>query len=428
MVRLPADSLAWAMHAAAGLIVAVQEGQSLNETFERRAELWPDTRRAAVRDLVWRTLRDYGRGDFILAECLSKPLPGEVHAVLLIALNRLAARPQDTHTTVNQAVDAVAAYTPGLRAVANGVLRRVLREWPEWQARIEQDAVAAHGHPAWWQERLRKQYGTDTTAAILAAGNMHPPMSVRANLRRTSVTDLQARLQASGHASRRLANDALLLDTPCAVDALPGFGDGDCSVQDAGAQWAAQWLDLADGLRVLDACAAPGGKAAHMLERADIALTALELDATRSTRIRNNLARLGLSAALPVGDASQPRTWWDGRPFDRILADVPCSASGVVRRHPDIKWLRRADDIERFARQQARILDALWPLLAPGGKLLYVTCSLFASENEEQVARFLARHADARSQPLPGHEHHCHTVLPGAEHDGFFYALLSRHG
>ena len=415
------------MRTAAGLIVAVQEGQSLNELFERRSEGWPDVRRATVRDLAWRTLREFGRGDFILAACLSKPLPADVHAMLLIALTRLAARPQDTHTTVDQAVDAVAASVPGLRAVANGVLRRVLREWPEWQARIDQDAVAAHCHPVWWQERLRAQYGDTTAEAILAAGYKHPPMSVRANLRRVSVADLQTRLQEAGHVSRRLANDALLLDAPCAVSALPGFGEGDCSVQDAGAQWAAQWLDLVDGQRVLDACAAPGGKAAHMLECADIELTALELDSTRSGRIRSNLTRLGLNAALPVGDASRPHDWWDGRPFDRILADVPCSASGVVRRHPDIKWLRRADDIERFARQQARILDALWPLLAPGGKLLYVTCSLFARENEEQIARFLARHADARPQPLPGREQHGHTVLPCAEHDGFFYALLARH-
>ena len=210
------------------------------------------------------------------------------------------------------------------------------------------------------------------------------------------------------------------------MDRLPDFFAGAVSVQDVGAQWAARLLDAADGMRVLDACAAPGGKTAHILERAAVDLLALDAEASRAARITDNLQRLGLAATVRVADCRRPAEWWDGRPFARILADVPCSASGVVRRHPDAKWLRRESDVAGFAATQAEILDALWPLLAPGGRMLYCTCSVFSRENAKQMTAFCARHADARRMPCAADGQMEFALLPDQDHDGFYYALLEK--
>jgi 16S rRNA (cytosine967-C5)-methyltransferase len=244
------------------------------------------------------------------------------------------------------------------------------------------------------------------------------------NRRRGQVADYQARLAGSGIATRQIGHDALLLERALPVERLPGFEQGEVSVQDAGAQRAARCLDLADGQSVLDACAAPGGKSAHILETADVALTALDADAARCARLERNLSRLGLGAAIACADCTRLGEWWSGRPFDRILADVPCSASGVARRHPDLKWLRRGQDLPAFAARQSAILDALWQALAPDGKLLYVTCSVFPQENEEVVEAFVARTQDARRVPPP--DGAAEQWLPGPEHDGFYYALIEK--
>ena len=249
-------------------------------------------------------------------------------------------------------------------------------------------------------------------------------MALRINPLRATLSETLESFAEAGLAVRELPNGALLLDRPVPVSRVPGFAEGCVSVQDAGAQYAADYLDLDDGLRVLDACAAPGGKTAHILETADVILTALDSDAGRARRATENLDRLGLGAKVHTSDCRDLERWWNGRPFDRILADVPCSASGVVRRNPDIKWLRRSDDIARFAAQQADILEALWRVLAPGGKMLYATCSVFAEENGDQVAAFAARHPDCRRIPIGGQLDCQH--LPCPEHDGFFYALLEK--
>jgi 16S rRNA (cytosine967-C5)-methyltransferase len=374
--------------------------------------------RPAVLDLGFNTLRDYGRGDFLLGRLLARPLDhAPTRALLLVALARLERRPEEAHTLVDQAVTAAAKRFKGL---ANAVLRNFLRRRDELLAAADGDEVARWRHPRWWLDALQAAYPAGWQA-IAAAGNGHPPMCLRFNRRRPAEADFPG---------RRLDDAALLLDRPVPVERLPGFHVGQVSVQDWGAQQAARLLDARDGMRVLDACAAPGGKTAHLLERADLDLTALELEAARARRITANLDRLGLSATVRVADAACPEDWWDGRPFDRILADVPCSASGVVRRHPDIKWLRRATDVAGFARTQARILDALWPMLAPGGRMLYCTCSVFPPENGEQVCAFLARHPDARRLPTGGEENEAYQMqwqlLPAAEHDGFFYALLEK--
>jgi 16S rRNA (cytosine967-C5)-methyltransferase len=249
-------------------------------------------------------------------------------------------------------------------------------------------------------------------------------MCLRVNLRRTGAEAYAARLSGEGMTARKLGAAALLLERPVPVDRLPGFFDGDVSVQDAGAQRAATLLDLRDGQRVLDACAAPGGKTAHILETARVALTALDSDAERCEDVSRNLARLGLAAEVRVADCSELDDWWDGKAFDRILADVPCTASGVARRHPDIKWLRRPGDAAAFAMRQARILDALWRVLAPGGKLLYVTCSVFPEENGAVIDAFTTRTPGACCAALA--DGAPAQWLPGSEHDGFFYSLLEK--
>lgn len=428
---LPPDSLAHALFHAAQLVAAVIEGSNLTARYEsllRENPTWTDGVRGAIRDLAWNTLRDYGRGDVTLAHFLDKPLPGPIHALLLVALYRLEQRPAHAHTLVDQAVEAAARQAVGLKGVVNGVLRNVLRQSPhlsEWRAA---NPVARYAHPEWWIARLQRQHENDWEA-ILAAGNQHPPMSLRVNRRRATLDGYLSELASAGIGARRLANDALLLEHPLPVTKLPGFREGRVSVQDAGAQWAALWLGARDGERVLDACAAPGGKSAHLLELADIELTALDLDPGRAGRIRANLTRLGLDAEVQVADCRDLDAWWDGQPFDRILADVPCSASGVVRRHPDVKWLRRESDIAALAAQQAAIVDTLWHTLAFGGTMLYVTCSVFEDENRCQIKRFLARHPDAELSGPPNHR--IHPMLPTTDHDGFYYACLRknpRHG
>jgi 16S rRNA (cytosine967-C5)-methyltransferase len=249
-------------------------------------------------------------------------------------------------------------------------------------------------------------------------------MCLRVNTRRSTTQAYLALLGDSGIKARQIGEAALLLERPLPVDRLPGYAEGEVSVQDAGAQYSARALDLRAGHRVLDACAAPGGKSAHILELVDVSLTALDVDASRCALVKSNLQRLGLTAEVRTADCCKPDSWWDGVGFDRILADVPCTASGVARRHPDIKWLRRESDIEACAVRQAHILDALWRLLTPGGKLLYATCSVFPEENDGVVDAFLERTPAARRLAVPGLARA--PLLPNEEHDGFYFALLEK--
>jgi 16S rRNA (cytosine967-C5)-methyltransferase len=423
--------LAEALLGAAALIAAVLGGRNFDVALA--ASPLTGVKRAAAMDLGYTALRAFGRGDFLLGLLLAKPLKDRTaRGLLLVALARLEARPDEAHTTVDQAVTAAAQLARGqFKGLVNGVLRSFLRRREELLTLADADPVARWQHPAWWIARLQQDHPVQWES-ILAAGNSHPPLCLRVNNRRALTTpasaDFLTQLAAAGIAARALDATAILLDKPVPVERIPGFGEGLCSVQDWGAQTAAGLLDAQDGMRVLDACAAPGGKAAHLLETASIDLTALDADAVRATRITDNLRRLGLTATVKVGDARAVDSWWDGRPYDRILADVPCSASGVVRRHPDAKWLRRESDIAGFAETQKTIVDALWRTLAPGGKMLYASCSVFGEENARQVEAFIGRHADARRLPIPGTAtrdaqlHH----LPDAEHDGFYYALLQK--
>jgi len=378
-------------------------------------------RRAAVRDLCFGTLRRYGRVQEIVRLLSRHGRPGpRVEALLWCALYALESQRYGEYTVVDQAVRACTSL--GERHASgyvNALLRERLRSQSRIDAKLAREPVARYQHPAWWIERVQRSYPEDWER-ILSAGNGRAPMVLRVNARRTTPEAYLDRLARDGVHARLLAEKAILLEQPIAVEQLPGFREGDVSVQDAGAQRAAGLLDLRSGQRVLDACAAPGGKAAHLLETATIQLTALDVDAARAAALTANLRRLGLAAEVRIADCCEPDSWSRGATYDRILADVPCTASGIVRRHPDIKWLRRENDVGAFAARQARILDALWRVLTPGGKLLYVTCSVFDEENEAVVAAFVQRTRSARRLAAPG------QLLPDEPHDGFYFALLEK--
>lgn len=410
---------------AAGALEEVLAGAALHQVLPRRLQqLETPGERGALQDIVYGSLRHLGRLDAWLEALLERPLTDpELGWLLRVALYQLAYTRAPAHAVVHNAV--TAAGEGWRRGLVNAVLRNFQRRRAELEKLADEQPRARWSHPDWWIAKLQAEHPAHWQG-ILEASQQHPPFTLRVNCRHGDVASYLQRLAEAGLPARQTGPDAVTLDKAVPVHMLPGFDAGDVSVQDAGAQWAARLLDAQPGERILDACAAPGGKTGHVLERADVILTAVDADVARLARVEENLNRLQRSATLIQGDAAQPETWWDGRPFDRILADVPCSASGVVRRNPDIKWLRRPDDIAQFAAQQVVMLEALWRLLAPGGTLLYATCSVFNEENDGQVRAFLARHAgDAERCPLP-EPLSDGSLLPAAEHDGFFYALLRK--
>ena len=419
---------------ACATVATVAGGRNLNSTL---AALWPlhpqltAQQRSTITDLCYGTLRFGIQLEAVLAQLLTKTLQDEpLRWLLLVALYQLQYTRAAPYAIVDHAVRCAAVLgKPQAAGLINAVLRNFLRKREALLAKAAVNDTGRYAYPHWWIDKLRKQYPRYYTE-ILAAGNLHPPLTLRVNRRRISRDDYLQLLAQQELAATAVGADGATLARAVPVERLPGFADGLVSVQDAAAQLAAPLLDAQPRMRVLDACAAPGGKTTHLLELADLALTAIDHDAGRLARVQQNLSRLGLAAALKTADVNDVAVWWDGQPFERILADVPCSASGVVRRHPDIKWLRRASDPPRFVKQQQLMLDALWRLLASGGKLLYTTCSIFQEENSLQAADFLARHADARQLPLSGVRTLDGTpdgqLLPDNEHDGFFYALLQK--
>ena len=455
----------------ANAVAAVRKGQSLNEALAAT----PAPERPGTQALAFTVMRRMGLAQALRQKLVPKAPHPWVDALLISALALIDEGSYDAHTLVDQAVQAckkkpkVGQAASGL---VNAVLRRFLRERAELIASLAGDEVARHNHPGWWIRRLKKDW-PDHWEAILAADQAQPPLTLRVNTRRGSVAAYRERLAAAGllptvagtdanaaagaappitalpaHARTPLGPDPIVLPRAVPVGQLPGFAEGDASVQDASAQWAAPLLlqaggsVLPAGARVLDACAAPGGKTAHLLELGDFDVTALDADPERLKRIAGTLGRLGLKARTLAADASRPADWWDGHPFDAILLDAPCSASGIVRRHPDARWLRRDTDIAALARTQDAILDALWPLLKPGGHLLYCTCSVFREEGEDRIDAFLQRTPGARRLPAPGHilpvveypEIAVHRPLgpsaqgapPADPGDGFFHALLAK--
>lgn len=405
-------------------------GLSLEAIFSRHSHITPQ-QRAVAQDLSYGALRFYGQVASLLSQLLEKPLPDErVRCLLLVAIYQLQHDKAAPHTVVDQAVKAAATFKKAwAKGLVNGVLRNFLRQQSNLVARLQGNEIAEFSYPDWWINKLKFQYPRDWQAMLLV-GNEHPPMTLRVNQRLISLQNYLLKLEQADIEVQVLGANAVMLKKPLPVDKIPGFFDGEVSVQDFGAQVAGYALDLRDGQRVLDACCAPGGKTGQMLELANIDLLAIDNDVARIERTQSNLDRLNLKAHLQTGDAANPSPWWDGKPFDRILADVPCTASGIVRRHVDIKWLRREGDIQSFTKQQARILPALWQCLAKDGKLLYVTCSVFHEENQRQIDAFLKKHSDAvqlpLTKPISGLDLKNGQLQPNAKHDGLFYALLQK--
>ncbi len=394
---------------------------------------------ALVQELAYGTLRHWGRYDALTRALASKPVTDATLAALIaVALYQLDHTDAPPFAVVDRAVDAAALIArPQAKALVNAMLRRYLRERDALNAQVVAESpVARWSYPRWWIGRVEADH-PHHWQQVLAVGNERPPLTLRVNARAATRDALLAQFAAEGIGARPAGTGGIIVDPPRPVTALPGFADGAFAVQDLGAQLAAPLLAPRHGMRVLDACAAPGGKTAHLLELADVELVALDRDEARLRRVRENLGRLrhdGRDVRLAAGDAGEPSAWWDGRAFDRILADVPCTASGIVRRHPDAKWLRRKSDVADMAREQRRILVALWPLLAPGGLVLYATCSVFAAENELRIREFLAETPEALRETInfaPGMAHEGGQLLPSGKgarhnHDGFFYALLRK--
>lgn len=423
---------------AALAVMRVFDGAQLRDALTLVDDSSPLRGRTLVQEIAYGTLRHWGALDAI-AGCLARkpiadPLLRTLVAVALYQLDHTRAPP---FAVVDRAVAAAGeAVRPAAKSLVNALLRRYLRERDDVRRAALRDDVARYSYPQWWIDRVRADYPAEWQA-VLEAGNARAPLTLRVNRRVTSRDALRARFEAAGVACRAADASALIVSPPRPVGELPGFAEGAFSVQDLAAQIAAPLLDVGEGMRVLDACAAPGGKATHVAEIADVDVVALDIDPRRLARIAENVKRLRLCdrrIRLVAGDACSPQAWWDGRLFDRILLDAPCTASGIVRRHPDGKWRHRAGDVERFAREQRRLLAAAWPMLASRGKLLYATCSIFAAENFAPIADFLAQHPDALRETLnlpPDTQHRDGQLLPspeGAGHnqDGFFYALLGK--
>jgi 16S rRNA (cytosine967-C5)-methyltransferase len=424
--RLQEHSLAESYAAAARVVARVIDGAALNAALG--VEPGTGTLRAATQDLAYQTLRAYGWVQAVAERLVERPVrQPQVYALLLVSLCSLEAGGSATYTAVHQAVEAVEMLgVPRTRGLVNAVLRAYLRRAAELKLELAGIETARYRHPQWWIDRVRTAHPTHWMS-ILENGNVHPPMGLRVNRRKVSVDAYLERLRGGGIGGVLAGDAGVVLDRPRPVMTLPGFREGYVSVQDVGAQHAAPFLDVRPGMRVLDACAAPGGKTGHILELVDCDVTAMDVSAERTRRVEENLERLGLRAEVLAGDAARADSVLRGRRFERILIDAPCSASGVVRRHPDAKWLRRPSDLARFAAVQDQLLESLWRLLEPDGKLLYATCSVFPEENGDRVAGFLARHPEARSLALPpaaGIENG--QILPGAISDGFYYALLTK--
>ena len=425
------------LQAVAAVLLAIRSGVSGTAAI---ADV-PSDLRPGVQALTFHVLRGLGRAEALRQLLASRTPPPPADALLCTAL-ALAWReedaPYEVFTLVNQAVEAAkrSAATQPQASFINACLRRFLRERDALVASTDKNPVAVWNHPQWWISRLQKEWPS-RWQAILAANNRHAPMTLRVNSRQTDVVNYLQALNETGMSATAAGRWGVTLTQPKAVLELPGFAQGMVSVQDAAAQLAAPLLlsGLASTgpLSVLDACAAPGGKTAHLLEFADCEVKALDVDPARCEKIHQTLQRLGLQAQVVVADAANPSAWWDGKLFDAILLDAPCSASGIVRRHPDVRWLRRETDIAQLAMIQARLLKALWPLVKPGGRLLYCTCSVFKAEGEAQIKTFLKHNTQAFLLPSPGHLLPINEAIGDAapdnlpsDHDGFYYALLEK--
>lgn len=426
-----ASRLDLAQALAAELLLQVALGHSLDAAQQAqhgRLEALGPHLRAVCRDVCFGVLRQRGRLRALLRPLLLKGEPQPLMLELLsVAAYQLLHTRTAPHAVVDHAVRAAVALThPAVGGFVNAVLRGLQRRRAELELGADATPEGRYSHPEWWIRRTRRDHPVHWKG-ILAAAQHHPPLTLRVNPRRSSVEAYLRLLAEAGLEAQAIGAAAIVVSPPCPVERLPGFAEGLVSVQDASAQLAAPLLGARDGERVLDACAAPGGKTAHLLELADLQVVALDHDGERLARVESTLSRLGLHATLRSADAGDLDAWWDGQPFDRILLDAPCTGSGISRRHPDIRWLRQAADPARLGETQLRLASALWRTLKPGGTLLFATCSLFSEEGPGVVQAFLAAHPDARLRQPEGAAFQDGWVLPDALHDGFFYAPFIRH-
>ena len=425
------------LQAVTNLLMALRRGVTASASLDAT----PPDLRAGTQAIAFQVLRNLGRAEALCKLLAKRTPPPEVHALMCSVL-ALAWKdednPFDNFTLVNQAVES-AKRTPALKASSNFVnacLRRFLRERDALVEQTSSELAAIWNHPAWWIKQLQREQ-PQRWQEVLLANSQHAPLTLRINQRKLTVDDYLMHLQNAGVDAHHNGNTSVTLTKARAVTSLPGFAQGSFAVQDSAAQLAAPLL--MNGLignvplRILDACAAPGGKTAHLLELADCQLTALDIDSKRCERIRETLGRLGLRAEVLVADAALPETWWNGIQFDGILLDAPCTASGIVRRHPDVRWLRRPSDVAALGQIQAKLLKALWLLVKPGGRLLYCTCSVFHAEGVGQIQTFLANNKDAQLLPSPGQmmpqfrlNGQVVTDNSAYDHDGFFLALLEK--
>ena len=426
-------SLAQVQSLAASTIEEVAAGKNLQELLAVLRHAHPElglSEKGALQDIAYGCQRYAGSLRFMLSKMLNKPISNSrLESLLLVALYQLNHTRNAPHAVVNEAVENIARIGKGqYRSFANAILRRFLREKEALNSLCKTDDTAKYNYPQWWQAYLKNHYPKHWHN-ILAATMQPPPMTLRINRRHGNSESYLKELEQAGLAGKALDDYAVRLHEAVSVNALPGFAEGRVSVQDWGAQQAAYLLKPQSGERILDACAAPGGKTGHLLEMADCQMTALDISSERMARVHSNLQRLGFLSEnknfqtgmvqLKSSDAADLAGWYEGKPFDAILADVPCTASGVVKRNPDIKWLRRPGDALKTARQQEPLLDSLWSVLRPGGRMLLATCSLFEEENQQQLSRFLTRHADAQCSES-------RVLIPNGNQDGFYYALIHK--
>ena len=421
--------------AARVLTRVLQDGQSLTAALDAAlpsVEL--DKDRAFIQALCYGVCRYFYRLDFILSELLTKPLKDvEVKSLALVGLYQLNYMRVKSYAAVSETVLAT-RKKPWAKALINALLRSYLRDQVSLEQKADAMQWSAISHPKWLVKQIELDW-SDQAKSVFVENNQQPPMALRVNLSQISQADYLQQLAEKGIEATAVdfCPSAIVLKQSVSVDLLPGFAQGLVSVQDVAAQLAAGLLNVQAGQRVLDVCAAPGGKAAHILESQQRIkrLVAVDIDESRMRRVSENILRLNFSADLVVGDAANPEAWWDGEVFDRILLDVPCSALGVIRRHPDIKLLRKPEDIQALRDVQQRILKAVWPLLASDGVMLYATCSILKQENEQQIAVFLDEHPDAVEVPIAADwgfaVSHGRQILPGdSAMDGFYYALIKK--
>ena len=418
---------------AADCVSEVIKGHNLNQVFERRFEhhqnITPQQKSVAI-FLAYGAIRYLGENQFFIQQLIDKKITNKkIEALLCVALFQLNHDQSTCFTVVNEAVEAAKLINKSWAgSFVNGVLRNFIRQKEKLQTELKNDEEAFYSYPLWWINLIKQNYPKDWKS-ILLNGNKHPPLTLRINERQTNLKQYEEKLKSEAISYRVLGNIALELTQPTPVEKIPGFMDGEVSIQDFGAQLAAKLLDLQDGQFCLDACSAPGGKTGHMLEIADIELVSIDQQKDRLYKVKENLERLHLHAYLKCADLTAVNTWWNEKLFDRILLDAPCSASGVVRRHVDIKWLRRPRDIEKFAKQQEAMLEAMWQLLKKGGKLLYATCSIFYDENQKVINHFIKEHTDAKEVKWSVDSEYSkyeNQLIPSENHDGFFYALLEK--